>query len=69
MKQRSIFLNILLWCELIISARVLMFTLPVLIAKYAKGHFSIVSLSDWTMFTLTIIAFFYFLTGLASIIG
>jgi len=69
MKQRSIFLTILLWCELIISARLLMFTLPVLISNFAKGRFYLVSLADWTIFTLTLIAFFYFLTGLASLSG
>jgi len=68
MKSRSIVLNIVLWAEIIVAARALMFTLPVLITKYSKGQIYNILLSDWVMFAVTIIAFFYFLTGIASVL-
>ncbi|HLF19073.1 MAG TPA: hypothetical protein VI749_09340 [Candidatus Omnitrophota bacterium] len=68
MKSRSIILNVILWVEIIVSARVLMFTLPVLITKYTKGQYYNVTVSDWAILIVTIIAAFYFVTGIAAVL-
>jgi len=46
-----------------------MFTIPVLITKSIKQNFYIDSMADWTIITVTIIAIYYFMTGLAALIG
>lgn len=66
MKSKNIFLTIVFWCEIIISARLLMFTIPVLINKYINAQFYVDQISDWNIWVLTLLGFFYFMTGLAS---
>jgi len=69
MKDKSIGLVILLWVELIVSARILMFTVPVLISRYFKSGATVNTPADWCVFTISLIAMFYFLVGLASLLG
>ena len=68
MKQRSITLHILLWCEMIVAARVLVFTLPVMIKKYSQGSAGFAGVEGWTILALTLIGLYYLATGLASVL-
>jgi len=68
MKKQSIGLTVLLWCEIIVSARVLLFTIPVLINKHkmANGVFSV---NDWFIIVVSMAALLYFIVGVASLGG
>jgi hypothetical protein len=69
MKSKPILLTIIFWCEIIVSARVLVFTIPVLFSSYSQGSLSLVSLEGLSVVMLTLIALYYFMTGLASVMG
>jgi hypothetical protein len=69
MKSRSILLKIVFFAEMIIAARILVFTLPVIINAYGRGASSLAGIEGLTVITMTLIASFYFMTGLASLLG
>ena len=69
MNTRSISLRILWWSEIIISARILFFSIPVLIQKNLERSFSPIKVDDWFVIILTSTALIYLLVGYASITG
>jgi len=69
MKNKPVILQIVLWAEVIISARVLLFSLPVLISKKLSESFGSNLMADWFVIIITLISLFYFLIGIASIAG
>ena len=69
MNKRSILLTIIFWAEAIIAARVLVFTMPVLVSNYARGEFNLINAHDLSVMTVTLIALYYFMTALASVLG
>jgi len=69
MKSNPILLKIIFWCEMIIAARVLVFTVPVLLNGYTQGGLVLAGSEGATVLTLTWIALYYFMTGLASALG
>lgn len=68
MKNRSVGLSLVLWCEVIISARVLLFTVPVLIGRGMSKTFSTDNSVDWFIISVTIIAVLYFCVGITAIL-
>ncbi len=68
MQNKSIGANILWWCEVIISARVLLFTLPVLINQKISGN-AITGLEGCYIIVITLSACVYLSVGLSAIFG
>jgi len=60
--------KIFLWCEVVIAARILLFTIPVILNKFVNNQL-LVGYEDRFIAMLTIVAFFYLIAGLASLVG
>jgi len=69
MNRKSVGLIIFWWSEVIISIRVLLFTMPVIINKLLAENFILADLENRFIILLTLTAIFYFLAGLTSIGG
>ncbi len=69
MEGKSVGLRILCWCEMIVSLRVLLFTIPVMINKNSAGTFAMANLDDRFMVVLSLTAVVYFLAGVLAISG
>ena len=69
MKGKSVGLTILLWGEVIIALRVLLFTIPVAINNILAEDFILGDADNRYIILLTLTAVFYFLAGLTSIVG
>ena len=69
MRGKSIGLVILWWSEVIISLRVLLFTVPVIISNVSGGNLAGPDKESGIIFLLTLTAVFYLFCGLASIAG
>lgn len=69
MQGKSVGLLILLWCEIIISARILLFALPVLIHRCQAKIFALINSQDAFMLLLSIVACIQFTAGIASLFG
>lgn len=69
MNKPSVGVTILLWMEAIVSARVLLFTIPVLINKQMIELPQDAGANDWFIVLLTVTAVLYLAVGLVSIIG
>ncbi len=67
MKNNLITVKIVGWLETIISARILLFCIPVLLSKYLQKNFSPLNLEDWFIVILTYTAFVYFLVGVSTL--
>lgn len=69
MSKPSIGVTILWWLETIVAARVLLFTIPVLINKQMTGAPANSGGEDGFIVMITVAAGLYLMTGLASILG
>lgn len=69
MEKKSVGLTILCWSEMIISLRVLLFSVPVMINKYSAGSMSLSNIEDQFIGILTLTAVLYFVVGLLSVTG
>ncbi len=69
MEGKSVGFKILCWSEVIISLRVLLFSMPVMINKNSAGSFSLSNLDDRYMAILTLTAILYFIAGVLAIAG
>ena len=69
MGKKSVGLTILCWSEIIISLRVLLFSIPVIINKNSAGSFSLSNLEDQFIGILSLTAVLYFVVGIMSIAG
>ena len=67
MDNKFLGLRILWWTEMVVSVRILFFTLPVVISKYGAKEFSPINLDDWFILVVTLAAFLYMAVGMASI--
>jgi len=67
--NKSVGLKILWWGEIIVSARILLFCIPVLINKLLEKSLHTQSVDDWFIVILTTVALVYFILGIASIMG
>ena len=64
----SMRLTILFWAEIILSARILLFTVPVLIQKGQNNVIPGAGGGERLMIFLTFVALLYFMTGLLSVL-
>ena len=69
MDKKSVGLKILFWSEVIVSLRILLFSLPVMINKNSAGTFSVDNLDDRFIALLSLTAILYFFVGVLSIVG
>lgn len=69
MDGKSVGLKILCWSEVIISLRVLLFSIPVMINKYSAGRFSLSHIEDQFIGLLSLTAVLYFFVGILSLAG
>ncbi len=69
MEKKSVGLRILCWGEIVVSLRVLLFSLPVMINKNSAGSFSLDNLDDRFIGLLTLTAVLYFFVGVLAITG
>lgn len=69
MQSRSIVIKIFYWVEVILSARILLFTLPVLLNGTTAGTFSFEKPDDWLIITLTVLGIYYLVLGVMAILG
>ena len=69
MGKKSVGFKILCWSEIIISLRVLLFSIPVMINKYSAGSFSLSNLEDQFIGILSLTALLYFIVGVMSLSG
>jgi len=69
MKNQSIGLQILGAVEVIVSARILLFTIPVFINKGLAANFFPIAAVDWFIMVLTLVALLYLVVGITSIMG
>ena len=68
-ENKSVGLKILSWGETIVSARVLLFCVPVFINKILEKSLYPERVDDWFIIILTTVALLYFILGIASIMG
>ena len=69
MKSNSLGLQILWWAEIVVSARALLFFVPVMISKWQARSLSPYVLEDWFLWVVTFAALLYFLIGIVSVLG
>jgi len=69
MNGKSVGLIILWWVEVIISIRVLLFSVPVIINKCLEKSFALSDLNDRFIAVLTVTALLYAVVGIVSIFG
>ena len=69
MEGKSVGFKILCWSEVIISLRVLLFSIPVMINKNSAGSISLSNLDDRYMAILSLTAVLYFIAGVMAIAG
>jgi hypothetical protein len=69
MEKKSVGLTILCWSEVIISLRVLLFSIPVMINKNSAGNFSLSVLEDQFIGILSLTAVLYCIVGIMAIMG
>lgn len=69
MEKKSVGLIILLWSEIILSLRILLFTVPVMINRYSAGHLSVSNLEDQFIGLMSLTAGLYFFIGILSLAG
>lgn len=69
MEKKSVGLTILFWSEIIISLRVLLFSLPVMINKYSAGTLSLSNIGDQFIIILSLTAVLYFVAGILAVTG
>ena len=69
MDTKKIFLKIVFFLEIIFSARILFFSIPVFIADLTGASSGLNSTSDRLVVFLTAVAVCYLLTGVISLIG
>ena len=69
MDHRKLGLQILGLFEMIISARILLFTVPVLIHKFLLNNSLIQRMDDWFVILITFAALFYLIIGFACLGG
>ena len=69
MKGKSVGLVILWWSEVIVSLRILLFTVPVMINKFLAERFVFSGAENGFIVLLTLTAVFYLLSGLTSLAG
>jgi hypothetical protein len=69
MEGKSVGLKILCFAEVIISLRVLLFSIPVMISRNSAGVFSMTNLDDRFMAVLSLTAILYCLAGSMAIAG
>ena len=68
MQQRSLFLNILLGCEVVVAIRVLIFSGAILADKMLSAK-TAMSLEEWFIVSFSISALFYLVIGILSFGG
>ena len=64
MAKKNLFLTVLLWLEIVVCLRVLLFVLPVWMNQYTSGVLGVMKLDDWFMVVITVAVFLH---GLAAI--
>jgi len=69
MNKKPMIVTIFLWVEMILAARVLLFTIPVLISKNLMNTMSSINAQDWFILTATIISLMFFVVALSSVLG
>ena len=69
MGEKSVGLKILCWSEMIISLRMLLFSVPVMINKNSAGTLSMANLDDRFTAVLSLTAVLYFIAGVMAIAG
>ena len=69
MEKKSVGLTILCWGEVIVSLRVLLFSIPVMINKYSAGSLSLSTIEDQFIVLLSLTAVLFFIVGVMSIAG
>ncbi len=69
MEGKSVGLKILCWSEVVISLRVLLFSLPVMIQKNSAGSLSMSNLDDRFIGLLSLTAVLYLIAGVMAIAG
>ena len=62
-------IQILSWCEIIMAARIFLFTVPVLVKNIFFRQPHIFEVYDWFIVVLTLTGLIYLLAGLTSLIG
>ena len=67
MQRRSIFLGILFWVEAVVSARILLFSVPVMINKGFAKSFAPNTVADCFILIITVVSLLYLFIGIASI--
>lgn len=68
MQQKTVGLLIILWVQVVVCARILLFTVPVLINKYARQVVPAEPVADAFMVFITTFSFLYLGVGIASLI-
>ena len=67
MERKLIALKIFLWAEVIMAARVLLFSIPVLLNKTMLASFSAADMRDWLLLVITFTAVFHLMAGLTAV--
>lgn len=65
----SVLLKVVFWIELIIAARILFFTVPVLLDNMRSGRMDASVFQNWPVMTLTVIALLYLIVAVASLMS
>ncbi|VAW19834.1 hypothetical protein MNBD_BACTEROID05-714 [hydrothermal vent metagenome] len=69
MGTQSLGIKILFGLEIVISLRILLFTIPVIISRWMQKVFSAGYIDDWMILVATVVAFFYLVVGFSSMFG
>lgn len=69
MPAKPLGLQMLWWAEIVVSARALLFLLPVMINKWQDQSLSPHSADDWFLWVATFASLFYLLVGIVALLG
>ncbi len=69
MGTQSLGMKVLFGLEIVVSLRILLFTIPVVISRWMQKIFSAGYVDDWMILVSTVIAFFYLVVGVSSMSG
>lgn len=69
MRSNAVGIQIFWWGEVILSMRVLLFTLPVLLHKWTVGSLSTSDVSDSFILVISLCACLYLFVGLLGVLG
>ncbi len=68
MGKQSLGIKVLIWTEVVVALRILLFIIPTMVNKFLVHRIGF-EVSDWFLFLLSMVSLFYLIVGVASLLG